>query len=151
MTDNLKEIGRDAYASIVAMVDALECDYARLEELRDREELDDDEREELAELKAAAGDCAERYDAEYLIQEDALSVEVRSGWTPRGYTLTAEEFCILITTGGPAVRIRGVLDESFEPRRAWLEVQDWGTPWSQYFDASQETLLTYARCFYYGE
>jgi hypothetical protein len=169
MTNEIKEIGRDAYASIVAMVDALECDYDRLEEVRDRiadidadaAESGDDQsaidadygalREELAELKAAAGDCAERYDAEYLIQEDALSVEVRSGWTPRGYTLTAEEFCILITTGGPAVRIRGVLDENCEPRRAWLEVQNWGTPWTQYFDASQETLLTYARCFSYGE
>jgi hypothetical protein len=151
MTDNLKEIGRNAYASIVALVDALECDYARLEELRDREELDDDEREELAELQATAGDCADREDAERRIYEDALSVEVRSGWTPRGYTLTAEEFCILISTGGPAVRIRGELDEHLVPRRAWLEVQDWGTPWSQYFDASQETLLTYARCFYYGE
>jgi hypothetical protein len=151
MTDNLKEIGRNAYASIVAMVEALECDYARLEELRDREALDDDEREELAELKAAAGDCADRDDAEYIIQEDALSVEVRSGWASPADTLTAEEFCILISTGGPSVRICGELDEFFEPHRAWLEVQDWGTPWSQYFDASQETLLTYARCFYYGD
>lgn len=151
MTDNLKEIGRDAYASIAAMVAALECDYARLEELRDCEELDDDEREELAELKAAAGDCGDRDDAVVRILDDALSVEVRSGWTPCGDTLTAEEFCILIATGGPAVRIRGELDEHLELRRAWLEVQDWGTPWSQYFDASQETLLTYARCFCYGE
>lgn len=151
MTDTLKEIGRDAYASIVAMVEALNCDYDRLEELRDREELDDDEREELSELEAAADGCADRDDAVVCILDDALSVEVRSGWTPCGDTLTAEEFCILISTGGPAVRICGELDEHFEPRRAWLEVQDWGTPWSQYFDASQETLLTYARCFYYGE
>jgi hypothetical protein len=151
MTDNLKEIGRDAYASIVAMVETLECDYARLEELRDCEELDDAEREELAALELEADGCADRENAEQRIFEDALSVEVRSGWKPRGDTLTAEEFCILISTGGPAVRIRGALDEHFEPRRAWLEVQDWGTPWTQYFDASQETLLTYARCFYYGE
>ncbi len=149
MTDNLKEIGRDAYASIVALVEALECDYDRLEELRDREELD--EREELAELEAAADGCADRDDAVIRILDDALSVEVRSGWASPGDTLTAGEFCILISTGGPAVRIRGELDEHLEPRRAWLEVQDWGTPWSQYFDASQETLLTYARCFYYGE
>jgi len=125
MTDNMKEIGRDAYASIVALVEALECDYDK--------------------------PMHEREDAEQRIHEDALSVEVRSGWASPGDTLTAEEFCILITTGGPAVRIRGELDEHFEPRRAWLEVQDWGTPWMQYFDASQKTLLTYARCFYYGE
>jgi hypothetical protein len=151
MTNQLKEIGRNAYASIVAMVEALECDYARLEELRDREELDDDEREELAELQATAGDCADREDAERRIHDDALSVEVRSGWASPGDTLTAEEFYILIATGGPAVRIRGELDEYCEPIRAWLEVQDWGTPWSQYFDASQEMLLTYARCVYCGE
>jgi hypothetical protein len=151
MTNEIKEIGRDAYASIVAMVEALECDYARLEELRDREELDDDEREELAELETAANECADREDAERRIHDDALSVEVRSGWASPGDTLTAEEFCILIATGGPAVRIRGELDEHLVPRRAWLEAQDWGTPWTQYFDASQETLLTYARCFYYGE
>lgn len=175
MTDNLKEIGRNAYASIVAMVEALECDYARLEELRDARTtwLEDnpgsfiepndprnagrwamanpDESEELAELETAANECADREEAEQRILEDALSVEVRSGWASPGDTLTAEEFCILLSTGGPAVRVRGELDEHLVPRRAWLEVQDWGTPWSQYFDASQETLLTYARCFYYGD
>jgi hypothetical protein len=125
MTDNLKEIGRDAYASIVAMVEALECDYDK--------------------------PMHERDDAEQRIHEDALSVEVRSGWASPGDTLTAGEFRILITTGGPAVRICGELNEYCEPIRAWLEIQDWGTPWTQYPDASQETLLTYARCFYYGE
>jgi hypothetical protein len=38
-----------------------------------------------------------------------------------------------------------------EPHRAWLEVQDWGTPWTRYFDIEQDTLLAYARCFYFGE
>ena len=60
------------------------------------------------------------------------------------------EFCILLSTGGPASRIRGELDNG-EPCRAWLEVQDWGTPWTQYFDIEQDTLLAYARCFYFGE
>ncbi len=38
-----------------------------------------------------------------------------------------------------------------DPCRAWLEYQDWGTPWTQFFDAEQDTLLTYCRQFYFGE
>jgi hypothetical protein len=90
-------------------------------------------------------------EAQTHIQEDALSIEVRSGWRALGDTLEAEEFNILLTTGGPAVRIRGALDDNREPSRAWLEVQDWGTPWTRYYDALQEVLLAYARCFYFGE
>ena len=82
-----------------------------------------------------------------MIYEDPLSVEVRSGWVTPGAEMTPEDFCILLGTGGPATRIRGELDEYGEPYRAWLEVQDWGKPWTQYFPAEQDTLLTYARCF----
>lgn len=164
--ERLQEIGRGAYASIVEMVAALNCDYDRLAELRDmvrNEEdnlsdfrkgeakslaLSDDESEELSELESDAGDCEDRDDAERRIEEDALSVQVRSDWCDTGEDMTAAEFNILLATGGPAVRIIGELDRG-EPVRAWLEVQDWGTPWTQYFGASQETLLDYARCFYF--
>lgn len=160
--ENLEEVGRCAYESIAAMVAALECDYDRLEELeelrRSGEGLDTANMGELSDLRSAAcGNeapeyaCKSREDAEQRIHEDALSVEVRSDWATLGEDLEAGEFCILLTTGGPAVRICGELDEHKEPRRAWLEVQDWFTPWTQYFGASQETLLTYARCFYFGD
>ena len=148
---DLKEIGKLAYESIAEMVAALDCDYDRLDELKDSESLDDAEKEELAELLDAADDCKNRDEALEVIQQDALSIEVRSGWAPVGDCLQAEEFAILITTGGPAVRIRGELDEYRQPARAWLEVQNWGTPWTRYFDASQDVLLTYAQCFYFGE
>lgn len=148
---DLKEIGKLAYESIAEMVAALDCDYDRLDELKDSESLDEAEKEELAELLDAADDCKNRDEALEVIQEDALSVEVRSGWAPVGDCLQAEEFAILITTGGPAARIRGELDEYRQPARAWLEVQDWGTPWTRYYDASQDVLLTYAQCFYFGE
>lgn len=148
---DLKEIGKLAYESIAEMVAALECDYDRLDELKDSESLDDAEKDELAELLDAADDCKNRDEALEVIQQDALSIEVRSGWAPVGDCLQAEEFAILITTGGPAVRIRGELDEYRQPARAWLEVQDWGTPWTRYYDASQDVLLTYAQCFYFGE
>jgi hypothetical protein len=161
--ESLQETGRCAAASIVEMVAALDVDYDRLQELRDeRNDLDKDSTElrawddengdELRELEAAAGECTSREEAEQLIQEDALSIEVRSGWyVPGNVPPTPEEFCILLSTGGPASRIRGELNEIGEPVRAWLEVQDWGTPWTRYFQIEQETLLSYAQCFYFGE
>lgn len=95
---------------------------------------------------------ADRDDAERRIHEDALSVEVRSGWhTPGDGNTAPTEFKILITTGGPAVRIIGELNEHAEPICAWLEVQDWGTPWTEYTNADDATLLAYANCFYFGE
>ena len=170
---DLQEIGRLAYESIVDMVNALECDFDRLAELRDEREVvaesedfepshkaallaawDEENGEELAALVAAAGEAESREDAEQRIQEDPLSVEVRSGWVSAGSSMDAfkaEEFNILLCTGGPAVRIMGELDQYGQPDRAWLEVQDWGTPWTQYFQADQATLLTYAQQFYFGE
>jgi hypothetical protein len=167
---DLQEIGAAAYSSILDMVNALECDWDRLAELKEQSELMDWEAEELAELVAMAGEAESREDAEQRIQEDPLSIEVRSGWVSpshaslsTGDRMQAEEFCILLSTGGPAVRIMGELDENCEPYRAWLEVQDWFTPWTQYFgttsrsdpgmlenQASQDVLLTYARQFYFG-
>jgi hypothetical protein len=124
---DLQEIGKAAYESIVEMVTALDSE-----------------------------DVESREGALQNILEDPLSIEVRSGWTVLGQGLVAEEFNILLATGGPAVRIVGELDQYKEPARAWLEVQDWFTPWTEYtggYDGGRymETLLTYARCFYFGE
>jgi hypothetical protein len=183
---DLQEIGANAYASICEMVAALECDYDRLNDLSAEkadliiatEAEDDTERagarvalaewiqengEELKELTESAGECESREDAEQRIQEDPLSLEVRSGWTTLDEPLQAEEFNILLATGGPAVRIMGELDQG-QPTRAWLEVQDWFTPWTQYHGVtdpndlgarinlpSQDVLLAYASQFYFGE
>ena len=162
----LMAIGKSAADSISEMVAALECDYDRLEDLRDtlrncdvdlangncayKTHEMDEMRVELAELIAEAGECESREDAEQCIQEDALSIEVRSGWTSLGDDLTAEEFCILLTTGGPAVRIVGDLSDG-EPSRPRLEVQDWGTPWTEYRLIERSTLEAYCSCFYFGE
>ena len=173
---DLQEIGKSAYESIAEMVVALEVDYDRLEELKEeRAELDRERRttetgtregdaaelalqewdmengEELAQIIADAGECESRENAEQRIQEDALSLEVRSGWVTPGEEMQAEEFNILLGTGGPAVRIRGELSQYKEPDRAWLEVQDWFLPWTRYYDADQDVLLTYCRQFYFGE
>lgn len=114
--------------------------------------LSADDAEELAELEEAAGECESREDAEQRIQEDPLSVEVRSGWYSPGGDNEPEEFKILLCTGGPAVQIRGELDQHGEPHRAWLEYQDWSTPWIEYHgECDHDALLTYCRQFYFGE
>jgi hypothetical protein len=146
----MEDIGKGAYAMIAELVTALNVDYDRLEELLDREGLSNDERGELMMLRIVAGECKSRDDALERIQQDALCVEVRSLWVPVGYTMTVDQFAILISTGGPAVRIRGDLVDGV-PCRAWLETQDWVTPWTQYSGASQDVLLDYARCFHFGD
>lgn len=172
----LQAIGKSAYESIAGMVEALEVDYDRLSELREQrnavskagtgDDLDLEEEEELKELEAAAGECEDREDAERYISEDPWSVQVRGGWHSIGdqENLNApEEFEILLGTGGPATRIIGELDEHGQPTRARLQSQDWGTQWTDYrgttsADGTQrehmpddDTLLTYCRCFYFGE
>lgn len=158
---SLQEIGNCALESIKEMVAALEADRERLEELRGErddwepeedgpetwEEANEDDAEELAELVKAVTLDGEEVDedaARQRIAEDALSVEVRSGWASPGEDLEAEEYCILLTTGGPAVRIIGKLEDG-QPTDAILEVQDWGTPWT--FASSDDDLLTYASQF----
>jgi hypothetical protein len=192
--NHAEEQARAQLASIVSMVAALECDYDRLEELREvRHELPDGyetdpvvggyvwrcpskdvgsrrfdteedaiiaawahanpgEAQYLAELENDAGDCENRDDASERIQDGPLSVQVRSGWYSPGETPEAEEFEILLCTGGPAVRILGELDEHHQPSRAWIEYQDWGTPWTHYYEKdSGEVLLAYCQQFYFGE
>lgn len=69
--------------------------------------------------------------ARQAIEEDALSVQVRSGWHAPGEEGEAEEFEILLTTGGPALRIIGDLGQYSQPERPRLEMQDWFIPWQE--------------------
>jgi hypothetical protein len=159
--DNAKQQAEAQLASIRQMIAAASLDWDRLEELRDlradheadmAEEADPkpwpvaypDEAEELAELEEAAGEYRDREDAEEAIYNDPLCIQYRSGWVNNADEMTPEEFYILLCTGGPAVRIIGDLDEHGEPCRAWLEYQDWGTPWTMLFEG-QEDALEYAR------
>ena len=86
--------------------------------------------------------------------EFALSVQVRSGWQDSiGEEAQAEEYKILLCTGGPAVQIVGKLGAHFEPETATLQYQDWFTPWHDFEDVDSEdraALLWYAGVFHYG-
>jgi len=149
----LQDIGGNAHSVIAEMVEAAQCDFDRLEELRDTPaaELDEDEREELQELAEAAGDCQDEDEALQRIQEDPLSVQVRSDWQSPGGELEPSEFDILLSTGGPATRIVGDLDEHRQPTSARLESQDWFQPWTAYSDSDSDILVAYASHFYFGE
>src|SRR3989304_3914771 len=87
--------------------------------------------ESIREMVAAleADEQIEGQDAREAIEEDPLSVEVRSDWHEPGGDSDPGEYCILLCTGGPAVRIIGRLDTHSEPPSARLQYQDWGTPW----------------------
>lgn len=159
-----REQAQAQYDSICEMVEALDMDWERLEELRDdrknyEPEGAQDERwevtfpemaQELLDLEGMARDWKDREAVEDAIREGPLSIEVRSGWQRPGETLIPDEFQILLCTGGPAVRIRGELDEHGEPYRAWIEYQDWFTPWEQWSRASQDVLVRYCSNFIFG-
>lgn len=175
--ENLKRAREQAIAcmsGISEMVAALECDYDRRQGLREElqalsdafDEAEDGckpaanadllewqalNAEELEELETAAGDCENEDAARERIQEDPLDISVRSDWQNIGETLTPSEFTILLCTGGPAVRIVGELDQYNQPSRAWIEYQDWFTPWAELVDGvSHSDLLTYCQQFYFG-
>ena len=95
---------------------------------------------------------AEAIDQE--IQEDPLSVQVRSGWEYPGAEFEPAEFLIELSTGGPATRIVGELNQYKEPTRPRLQHQDWFKPWTEYLDATsaqREALDWYCDMFYFGE
>jgi hypothetical protein len=160
--DTSETQARAQLESIQELVAALTCDYDRLAELRrQRDHWEDDHGDdrnwpaamELADLEEAAGDCTDEDDARQRIEEDALSVEVRSDWHTPGGDADAAEYQILLCTGGPACRIIGELDGYGQPNTARIEHQDWFKPWTNYplTAEEQETVLEYARCFYFGD
>jgi hypothetical protein len=165
--NHAKDQAAAQYESIVAMLAALNCDFDRLQELRDERdnytalnadgyptmihanwsEDNPENAEELNNLETEAGEYTGADEVREALNNDPLSIEYRSGWTSYGDTANPEEFRILLCTGGPAVQIRGELDIHGAPYRAWLEYQDWGTPWTRYFEADQDTLLAYCQEF----
>jgi hypothetical protein len=175
--EQLQAIGKSAADSIAEMVAALECDYDRLEELREERDdlraefdaepanagvdfmnwarnqtaLTSEEVDEFIALETAAGDCESRDDAEQRIQESSLEITLSGEWN-LGDTPKADKAYILLGTGGPATRIVCELDVTMEPHRAYIQAQDWGTQWTDCLGViDQDTLLTYCQQFYFGE
>lgn len=108
-----------------------------------------DDIEELAELEDAAGDCESQDDARERIQEDPLSIEVRSGWDDVGSTLTPSEARIVLCAGGPHVEILCDIEDG-SPSRPRILYRDWGDS-GELFDFDGATVLKYLQEFYFGE
>jgi hypothetical protein len=105
-------------------------------------------------LRKAESD-SEREAAQTAIYEDPLEVEVRGDWHAVGaQPCGATEFKVLLCTGGPAVRILGVLNKYDEPEHATVLYQDWFTAWETLTgltDAENEAVIEYCRQFYFAE
>ena len=174
VTDTAQDQARAQFESVAAMVARLthaqECTPSQCP-------LTDEEITEGIEMVPTSNpDRLEQYrdmyhdpdEAEQRIHEDPLSVQVRNDWHDPVKSGGSDpvEYEILLCTGGPAVRMRGTLDPYSQPNTARLDYQDWGTPWTEYHhpatstelhDAAaeatryRETLLAYARQFYFGE
>jgi len=114
---------------------------------------------ELAKALRNADSDREREEVMERIYEDPLEVAARTGWhDPNARhgsnesSQDAEEYKILLCTGGPAVRIVGKLNKYGEPERPRIEHQDWHEPWTSYhLNANEKDLvLEYSRQFWYG-
>ncbi len=127
---NVKESAQCSYDAIAEMVANLTAAYI----------VEDDDAIEAAQ------------DA---IRQDPLSIEIKYGWKVPGIPQEegAEEYAILLATGGPAIRVHGKLNKYSEPETAYIEVQDWFGPW-QRFDPpnyDESILLTYAQSFWFAD
>jgi hypothetical protein len=117
-------------------------------------------RDMVAAIGAAeeSGDDKAIEEARDAVQESVLSVMVRDDWHSPGQAHDAVgravEYEILLTTGGPALRIYGQLDGHDQPDdEPHLQWQDWGTPWTPYAlnQAEREAVSAFAGQFYFGE
>jgi hypothetical protein len=112
----------------------------------------------IAALNAAEAADGERDaidTARQAIDESILSVLVRDGWRHPGHASDYRgpaEYELLLSTGGPALRIRGEV-ENGEPTSARLQYQDWFTPWTdlELTAAEYADVTAFAQNFYYGD
>lgn len=130
MTDHAKDNARAWLAEIHTMVAALNA----------------------AEAEADDTDAIDR--ARQTIDESILSILVCDGWRHPGDTAQGgpAQYELLLTTGGPALRIRGEV-EGGEPTSARLQYQDWGTPWTDLDLTADEyaDVSAFAQNFYFGD
>jgi hypothetical protein len=151
--NHAEENAKGWYETIEEQVAAMEMDWNRYKELKETDvnDLTEEEKEELKELEETAREFENYDDVIERIQEEPLSVHVRSGWyNPGENEVMPEEFEILLSTGGPALRMIGDLDEHLQPCNCRLEHQDWFKPWTEYHDVDSDVLEKWANVFYFG-
>ena len=132
---NAKQQAQSQVSGIVGMIRAIECDFDRLEELRDGLALEWSD--ELAELEEQAGKYADQDEARDAIHATPLSVEVRSGWRSVGEDAgEPEEFRIVLCTGGPHIELAGDIGGTVR-----VVFRDWGESGEYYPNADERSAL----------
>ena len=99
-----------------------------------------------------SNDYNQQHELRESVLNSALSVEFRSGWySSLDDELVPEEFKILLSWGGPALRVIGELD-NYGPVNPKLQYQDWGTLWTDFeiTEDQQDALNWFCNCFYFG-
>jgi len=129
-----------ALQNAIGHIESIVKDYERLSYLESLNPTTCEEEEEIEQIKES-------------ILNSALSVEFRSGWTSNPNDIELEEFKILLTWGGPALRVIGELNQYKEPENIKMQFQDWGTCWTDFeiTENQQEALNWFCNCFYFGE
>ena len=129
-----------ALQNAIGHIESIVKDYERLSYLESLNPTTIEQEEEIEQTKES-------------ILNSALSVEFRSGWTFNSNNIELEEFKILLTWGGPALRVIGDLNQYKEPENIKMQFQDWGTCWTdfQITENQQEALNWFCSCFYFGE
>lgn len=88
------------------------------------------------------------------VAESVLAIQVRSNWHDVGDPAEDAEFYVLLSTGGPALRLIGDLDLHNQPTDVRMEYQDWGTPWTEHHPDHEnwdDALEFFLGCFYFGD
>ena len=122
--------------SIVELIQYLDWDW---------DGLADDEIPEACKYKS-------REEVEQAIQEEPLSVEVRSGWASSFHSFEVDEFRIVLCTGGPHVEIRGDIGLHGEPQDVKVFYADWDERGEYVLsDEEREAVTEFCQQFYFGE
>lgn len=145
MTDTARNQAITQMQYVEDLLGALNMDWDTYSDLKDYDEseLEMDSLIELQELTEQAAGCESQDEALERLLENPLSISFRSDWETNPADCTPYEFEILLCTGGPAVRIRGYMGNHGNPSTAWVEYQDWRTPWTE-LALYQGTALEYA-------
>lgn len=129
-----------AFDNAKGSIESIVEDFEKITFLESLNVTSNEEEEEIEEIKES-------------ILNSALTVEFRSGWSTNFDELEIEEFKILLSWGGPALRVIGELDQYKQCENVKLQFQDWGTYWTNYelTEKEEESLNWFCNCFYFGD
>tara|TARA_Y100000004_G_scaffold188172_1_gene241945 strand:+ start:836 stop:1258 length:423 start_codon:yes stop_codon:yes gene_type:complete len=139
MTTTTTTTNNHAFNNAKGHIESMVEDFKKVSYLESLNVTTNEEEQEIEQIKES-------------IINSALSVQFRSGWTDNYDQLQIEEFKILLSWGGPALRVIGDLDEYKQCENIKLQFQDWGTYWTDYelTEIEEKSLNWFCNCFYFG-